>query len=250
MIEDAEAIKEENDKVKQLSAQIWPGFDAEIPKSVQKMRLKRKRRSSVADSGIPDQEKGDLFVMITTNCKWRKPIKELYARTKELKHQVEEYDKKYAPLKAQLAKREKPQQYIAVKGDAIDKMFADAINRSAYGALRIVRLEQGKYMFGTKKIMAKIINGKLVIRVGGGYMCVDEFIAQYGRMELMKAIAEEEKEHGHTFAGTGEVDVMEEHDGRTEHHHHIDQVGARDSLRRVQQKTDALLQKQGTALGK
>lgn len=48
--------------------------------------------------------------------------------------------------------------------------------------------------------MAKIINGKLVIRVGGGYMNVDEFIEQYGRMEVIKAIAAEEKKNGAKFA--------------------------------------------------
>ena len=41
-------------------------------------------------------------------------------------------------------------------------------------------------MFGTKKILAKIINGKLVIRVGGGYMSAEEFIETYGRIEMMK----------------------------------------------------------------
>ena len=71
-------------------------------------------------------------------------------------------------------------------------MFAAAINQSAYQQLKIVRLEQGKYMFGSKKIMAKIINNKLVIRVGGGYMSVEEFIEQYGRMELMKMLASED----------------------------------------------------------
>ena len=41
-------------------------------------------------------------------------------------------------------------------------------------------------MFGSKQILAKIINGKLVIRVGGGYMSADEFIEQYGKIELLK----------------------------------------------------------------
>ena len=41
-------------------------------------------------------------------------------------------------------------------------------------------------MFGSKQILAKIINGKLVIRVGGGYMSADEFIDQYGKIELAK----------------------------------------------------------------
>ena len=39
--------------------------------------------------------------------------------------------------------------------------------------------------------MAKIINGKLVIRVGGGYMSVDEFIDQYGKIELLKLMRAE-----------------------------------------------------------
>jgi hypothetical protein len=70
----------------------------------------------------------------------------------------------------------KPKKYRAVKGDKVDEMFAEALHRSAYSDLKVVRLKAGQYMFGTKKIMAKIINNKLVIRVGGGYMAVDEFI--------------------------------------------------------------------------
>jgi len=31
-------------------------------------------------------------------------------------------------------------------------------------------------MFGTKKILANIVNDRLVIRVGGGFMNVEEFI--------------------------------------------------------------------------
>ena len=41
-------------------------------------------------------------------------------------------------------------------------------------------------MFGTKKVYSKIMNGKLVIRVGGGYMVVDEFIQTYGELEMIK----------------------------------------------------------------
>jgi hypothetical protein len=44
--------------------------------------------------------------------------------------------------------------------------------------------------------MAKIINGKLVIRVGGGYMSADEFIEQYGKMEVMKMMRQEEMNQG------------------------------------------------------
>lgn len=36
-------------------------------------------------------------------------------------------------------------------------------------------------MFGSKKIFCKIINGKLVVRVGGGFMAIDDFMKQYGQ---------------------------------------------------------------------
>lgn len=41
-------------------------------------------------------------------------------------------------------------------------------------------------MFGSKKIYAKIMNGKLVIRVGGGYMSIDEFMKHYGLQEMQR----------------------------------------------------------------
>jgi len=50
----------------------------------------------------------------------------------------------------------------------------------------IRKLGDGFYLFGTKKIYAKILNGKLVIRVGGGYMIIEEFIATYADSEMAK----------------------------------------------------------------
>lgn len=50
----------------------------------------------------------------------------------------------------------------------------------------IKRLGNGYYMFGTKKIFAKIMNGKLVIRVGGGFMVIEEFISTYADAEMKK----------------------------------------------------------------
>lgn len=50
----------------------------------------------------------------------------------------------------------------------------------------IKRMGDGNYFFGTKKIYAKIMNGKLVIRVGGGFMVIEEFITAYADSELIK----------------------------------------------------------------
>lgn len=42
----------------------------------------------------------------------------------------------------------------------------------------------GHYMFGNKKVFAKIMNDKLVIKAGGGFMLIDEFIKNYGDESL------------------------------------------------------------------
>lgn len=62
-------------------------------------------------------------------------------------------------------------------------MLARYLN-SAGVSLPITRLGGGFYMFGTKKIYAKIMNNKLVVRVGGGFMGIDEFINTYGESEI------------------------------------------------------------------
>lgn len=41
-------------------------------------------------------------------------------------------------------------------------------------------------MYGSKKIFAKIMNGKLIIRVGGGYMLIDEFLKNFAEVERVK----------------------------------------------------------------
>jgi len=101
-----------------------------------------------------------------------------------------ELEEKYAALKRDLSTVKVVRKYKAIKGDEIDEMFAEALNRANLN-LPVKRLGPGKYMFGSRQIMAKIINGKLVIRVGGGYMSVDEFIDQYGKIELLKLMRSE-----------------------------------------------------------
>ena len=71
------------------------------------------------------------------------------------------------------------------KGDELDSMLYHYINQ-ANCKVPIRKLGNGFYLFGTKKIYAKILNGKLVIRVGGGYMIIEEFIATYQDAEINK----------------------------------------------------------------
>lgn len=75
--------------------------------------------------------------------------------------------------------------YRPVQGDILDEMLGKYINNSGC-PVPIKKLGDGYYLFGTRKIYAKILNGKLVIRVGGGFMVIEEFISTYAEKELVK----------------------------------------------------------------
>ena len=53
-----------------------------------------------------------------------------------------------------------------------------------------IRLNPGIYQFGSKKICIRVEQGKIHIRVGGGYLYIEEFLDQYTTLELEKALRE------------------------------------------------------------
>jgi hypothetical protein len=69
----------------------------------------------------------------------------------------------------------------------------------------IKKLGNGYYIFGTRKIYAKILNGKLVIRVGGGYMVIEEFIQTYADAEMNKI----NKINAKSEAGSEDIDSLD-----------------------------------------
>ena len=86
---------------------------------------------------------------------------------------------------ADRAKKQTSDRYKAVKGDIVDELLAKYINAMEIN-VPIRRLGDGFYLFGTRKIYAKVMNSKLVVRVGGGYMNFGEFIDAYSMAELKK----------------------------------------------------------------
>jgi hypothetical protein len=52
--------------------------------------------------------------------------------------------------------------------------------------LNIIKVDDTHYIIGTKKVSAKITNNILLIRVGGGFMDIDNFFKNYGEQELAK----------------------------------------------------------------
>lgn len=75
--------------------------------------------------------------------------------------------------------------YVPVKGDKTDEIMAMYMNNFDM-EVPMARQGEGNYLFGSRKIYAKIMNEKLVIRVGGGFMLIEEFLPTYGQQELDK----------------------------------------------------------------
>lgn len=73
--------------------------------------------------------------------------------------------------------------YIAKKNDKVDKTLANYINTFPERQklnIMFLRESEGVYQFGQKRVYVKVEKGDaILVRVGGGYMHIDEFIRQY-----------------------------------------------------------------------
>ena len=118
-------------------------------------------------------------------------------RIQELQDQIQTMAEEKARLLAEEEERRRREEeemrarpkerlkYQPVKGDKVDERMAAYINNFALD-VPLQRLGDGQYIFGQRKIFAKMQNDKLVIRVGGGFMLIDEFLQTYGQQELDK----------------------------------------------------------------
>jgi len=80
--------------------------------------------------------------------------------------------------------------YVPVKDDPVDAAIAEYMNtREQPLEVPFVREDEGLYLFGSKKVFIKIENGKIIIRIGGGFMQIDEFVDAYTVIELEKFAA-------------------------------------------------------------
>ena len=69
--------------------------------------------------------------------------------------------------------------YVPVKDDPIDMKMAEFINNYPdRNKLKIMfmREAEGVYEFGSKRINVRVEKGRIKIRVGGGYLSIDEFL--------------------------------------------------------------------------
>lgn len=72
-----------------------------------------------------------------------------------------------------------------MKNDIVDERLADYINE--YGSpVPWKRISEGNYIYGSKKVSVKYMRNHLIIKVGGGSMMAEEFVANYEDIELAK----------------------------------------------------------------
>lgn len=118
-------------------------------------------------------------------CKANNTALELLTKLKEADQEIESLKDYIIFLKSQSA------QYVPVKGDKVDETLGEYINNyhdKSKLKVMFVRLNPGVYQFGSKKICVGVEQGRINIRVGGGYMIIEEFLDQYTTIELEKSI--------------------------------------------------------------
>jgi len=77
--------------------------------------------------------------------------------------------------------------YVPVKEDIVDVAVGEFVNtREDPLVVPFLREDHEIYNFGTKRVYVKLEKGKVIIRVGGGFMQLAEFIEIYTPVELEK----------------------------------------------------------------
>lgn len=74
--------------------------------------------------------------------------------------------------------------YVPANEDPVDMALAEYLNsREDPVQVKFIRQEGGNYTFGSKRIYIKLENGKMLVRVRGGFTSIEEFINIYSSSE-------------------------------------------------------------------
>ncbi len=126
-----------------------------------------------------------LYKANKTSLELIRLLKEAESENEQLQREKEFFQREVADLKKRF------ELYIPVKGDAIDMRLAEYINNYPdRSRLKIMfqRESEGVYLFGTKRVNIRVDNNNINVRVGGGYLSIDEFIEQYTPSEVERML--------------------------------------------------------------
>ena len=101
---------------------------------------------------------------------------ELLKQLKEAEGEIEGLKQYVIDLKQRIAV------YIPVRDDIVDKKLAEYINNYPERSklkIMFMRESEGVYQFGSKRVCVRVDKEKINIRVGGGYLSIDEFLDIY-----------------------------------------------------------------------
>jgi len=152
--------------------------------------LEAKRKEMMVENARHKQKLATLYNYEEKSADMTESIQSRKDKIEKLTKQIEDKEEAADELEKKITGVERMKKptapvYKAAKGDAVDEMLARYINQTNC-KVPITRLQGGYYLFGTKKIYTTIVNGKLVVRVGGDYMMITEFIDTYAESELHK----------------------------------------------------------------
>ena len=108
-----------------------------------------------------------------TSLELLKQLKQVEFENEELIHEIETLKQYIIDLKSRIAV------YIPVKNDAVDKRLAEYINNYPDRQklkIMFMRESEGVYQFGTKRVIVRVDMDRINIRVGGGFLSIDEFL--------------------------------------------------------------------------
>ena len=124
----------------------------------------------------------DYIVALENKCySANKTSLELLNTLRDTENEVETLKGYVLDLKSRIAI------YIPYKDCPVDNKLAEYINSYQDPKklkIMFMRESAGVYEFGSRRVMVKVERGSIQIKVGGGFLSIDEFIDQYTPVEL------------------------------------------------------------------
>lgn len=106
----------------------------------------------------------------------------------ELLTRIRDHEAEVETLKSYIVEmRTRIAVYIPVKSDTVDKALSEYINNYPDRRklkLMFLRMQEGVYEFGTRRVHVKVERNAIHVKVGGGWVPIDEFLEQYIPVEL------------------------------------------------------------------
>lgn len=177
------SVLNKNGKIMSLEELLAKKTDVE--RQLDESRRREQDNHAARDSLQKELEDASDYILELEEkvYKANKTSLELLKQLKDAEVEIETLKQYIVDLKQRIAV------YIPVKEDQTDKKLAEFINNYPERSklkIMFMRESEGVYQFGTKRVAVKVENHNIKIRVGGGYLSIDEFLDQYTPVELEK----------------------------------------------------------------